>query len=440
MPENSADVLILDMDPVSGPLMRRLLGEAGLHAVLETAPDRLLELVKQHQPRLVVMDISFPEVNGLDLLRALKTGPETGATRVVVVTEKAYEFEKTHAFKYGAAAFIAKPFNTSTFAGQVRQVLAGASRDSADLCKRKEVKKLYTRPETDLRDGEARLTFWGCRGLGAVLPNEASAFGRQTPCVSVETPTSVFIFDGGTGIVPLGEKLLRQGGPKNVWIVLSHMHISHVAGLPHFACLNDPEYKISFAGACGGEKKLRQVAEELFYGSAYWTARRPKAEISLFEMAEDSGEVAPGVLLSAMGANHPSECLALKIELCGKKIVYAPDSELKPDPYALESYNERLAGFAQGADVLIHDSYYMDQDYPANAGKGHSAVGAAVELAAQADVKNLVLFHASTVYDDNALRQMLAQAKDMVSDNKWNFNCLMARDGLTISYRAAQQG
>ncbi|HOX22615.1 MAG TPA: MBL fold metallo-hydrolase, partial [Elusimicrobiales bacterium] len=314
-----------------------------------------------------------------------------------------------------------------------------AHQESAELCKRKEVKKLYTRPETDLQEGEARLSFWGCRGLGAALANDQSAFGRQTPCVSVETVNSVFILDGGTGIVPLGEKLLRQGGPKNVWIILSHMHISHVMGLPYFPCLREPDYKISFAGACGSEKKLRQVAEELFYGSSYWPARRPRAEVSLFELAEDSGEIAPGVLLSALGANHPSDCLALKLELYGKKIVYAPDSELKPDPYALESYNERLAGFAQGADVLIHDAYYTDDDYPANSGKGHSSVLSAVELAGMAHVKNLILFHANSAYPDSTLRQMLQQAKQMATDNRWDFACHLAREGLSISYKSSQE-
>ncbi|HOX23517.1 MAG TPA: response regulator, partial [Elusimicrobiales bacterium] len=124
MPEPRLDVLILDMDSVSGPLMQRLLLEAGLHVLLEVSPDRLLEYVKQHRPRLVVMDIAFPEINGLDLLRALKTGPDTGDVRVVVVTEKNYDFEKTHAFKYGAEAFIPKPFNSETFAAQIKQILS----------------------------------------------------------------------------------------------------------------------------------------------------------------------------------------------------------------------------------------------------------------------------------------------------------------------------
>ena len=432
-------MLVLDADLVSGPVMLRLLEEAGLTVRLEISPDSLLDSVKELRPSLVLMDIAFPEVNGLDLLRALKTGPGTSEIRVVVVTEKNYDFEKTQAFKCGVEAFIPKPFNMETFAAQIKQILAGALQDSADLCKRKEVKKLYTRPETDLQDGDMRLTFWGCRGLGATIPSEPSTFGRQTPCVSVETANNVFVLDAGTGIVPLGERLLRQGGPKSVWVVLSHMHISHVIGLPQFPCLREPDYKINFAGACGGEKKLKQVAEEIFYGSSYWPASRPRAEVSLFELAEDSAEIAPGVVLSGLGANHPSNCLALKLELLGKKIVYAPDSELKPDPYALESYNERLAGFAHGADVLIHDAYYTDYDYPANSGKGHSSVTATVELAAQAKAKNLVLFHASSAYPDATLRQMLQQAKSMVSDNGWGFGCHLAREGLSISYKVAPQ-
>ena len=439
MPEPRLDVLILDADLVSGPVMLRLLEEAGLRAQLEISPDAVADKVKELRPGLLLMDIAFPEVNGLDLLRTLKTGPGTSELRVAVVSEKNYDFEKAQAFKYGAEAFIPKPFNLETFAPQIKQLLSGELQDSADLCRRKEVKKLYTRPETDLQDGELRLSFWGCRGLGAQMPNEQSSFGRQTPCVCVETANSVFVLDAGTGIVPLGQKLVRQGGPKNIWVLLSHMHISHVLGLPQFPCLREQDYKVSFAGACRSEKKLKQVAEEIFYGSSYWPASRPRAEVSLFELAEDSGEIAPGVVLSALGANHPSDCLALRLDLFGKKIVYAPDSELKPDPYALESYNERLAGFAHEADVLIHDAYYTDYDYPANAGKGHSSVTATVELAAQAKVKNLVLFHASSSYSDATLRQMLQQAKTMVTDNCWSFGCHMAREGLSISYKAVHQ-
>ena len=437
MRDTKTDILIVDDDELTGGLMRDLMEQAGYSVFLLHKPLDLIPVIRKRKPELVIMDIMLAGINGLKLIRIIKADQSIAKTKIVVVSEKDFEFEKQQAFKYGVEAFIKKPFNVETLAGQIRHILSGDKQNLAELSSGVEEDEDMAdikAAESDLKEHQVRLTVWGCRGMAPVLANTESAYGRQTSCVTVETRDKLFIFDGGTGIIRLGEHLSEHGNPKDIWLFLTHFHIDHIAGLPFFSCLQKQDFTLRIVGAGETEKKFRDAVRELFYASPYWHSKHPRAKLMMYEISEDAYELAPGFRLRAMHANHPSVTMAYRLELEGKRIVYAPDSALIGDTSAMQSYDEKLGEFARKADILIHDSCLTEEDWKLNPQEGHSSPCTTVEFAAlQAEAKKLVFFHHNGTYTDETIDMMTAKAVKLAKDNEWDIDCQVAREGLSIT-------
>jgi len=436
MADTKTDIIIVDDDEISGRLLKDLLRQAGYSTYRLRRPLDLLLAVRRRKPRLVIMDIVLRGVDGFKLLKTLRDNRETAKTRVIVISEKSFDFEKQQAFKYGAEAFISKPFNVETLAGQITHILDGNKFNLAALgggMEEEEMSETECEP-SDLKDNQVRTRVWGCRGLADSLANSESAWGRQTSCVSVETKDRLIILDGGTGIVPLGKRITERGGPKDIWIFLTHFHIDHIMGLPNFPCLESSAFTLRIAGAGETEKRFKDAVRDIFYASPYWHNRHPRAKLLMYEIAEDSYDLAPDFRLSAMHANHPSPTLCYRLEIAGKKIVYAPDSGLGGDPYSMQAYDEKLGAFSRNADLLIHDSCFTDEEWRQRPGEGHSSPSTAMEFAAlQAEAKNLLLFHYNGAYSDETINQMKTKAEELAKENRWSTVCHAAKEGFSLT-------
>jgi ribonuclease BN (tRNA processing enzyme) len=110
---------------------------------------------------------------------------------------------------------------------------------------------------------------------------------------------------------------------------------------------------------------------------------------------------------------HPNTTVGYRIEADGATLVYLPDHEP-----ALGQRNgdwrepEWTSGheLAAGADLLIHDAQFTDEQYAERIGWGHSSYRQAFEFAARVGAKQVVLFHHDPSHDDATLERMLAQA------------------------------
>ena len=70
-----------------------------------------LELAREHQPALILLDLNLPDTHGLDVLRRLAGDPRTAAIPVVVVTADATPGMARRAYALGARALLAKPLD-----------------------------------------------------------------------------------------------------------------------------------------------------------------------------------------------------------------------------------------------------------------------------------------------------------------------------------------
>ncbi len=423
-------MLVVDDDPMVGELSRELLTDGGYKVTLLQDSMEAVATIKAQMPRLIVTDIMMPGVSGMDICKAVRSDPTLKHIKIIVVSGKSYQIEKQRAFQFGADFFLQKPYNVETFFSTVKSILDGIAPASAPppAAPAPEIIRQDLSPQaSDLEAGQLRLTVWGSRGMPTQFPNTVSRYGHQTSCVSVETKDHLFIFDAGTGIVELGKEIVeKKRFYKDIWICLTHFHMDHILGLGSFLPIYDPNFAIHLVGANDPEKGLKEVAQATFYSSYSLTKTPPKAKIDVYEILEDNYELLPGVQLSSIYSNHPTNTMVFLLETLGKKIAYGPDSEIWGDATAFQDYDEKLGGFVRNADVLIHDAACSDKDYEKFKVQGHSGLSITVDFAAEkALARDLILFHAKADYTDEELDAMLADAKARVQTKGYTLNCHM---------------
>ncbi|MDO8804858.1 MAG: response regulator [Elusimicrobiota bacterium] len=423
------DIVIIDDDPMVGELSRDLLTDAGYTVTLVQDSLEALPTITAQMPRLIITDIMMPGISGMDICKAVKSDPALKHIKIIVVSGKSYDVEKQRAFQFGADFFLSKPYKMESFSSTVKTIMEGSSPAQPPAQAVPDVPAIIREDEvaqaSDLDVGQIRLTVWGARGLPHVMPNTVSRYGRQTSCVSVETKEHIFIFDAGTGIVELGREIMEKKlYYKDIWICLTHFHLDHILGLGRFAPIYDPSFSIHIIGANDPEKSLKEVAQATFYSSFSLTKQPPKAKIDIYEILEDNYELFPGVKLSSMYANHPTSTMVYVLDILGKKITYAPDSEIWGDATAFQDYDEKLGGFVRGSDIFIHDSVYTDKDYEDRKHEGHSGLSIVVDFAVEkAQARDLILFHSHPDYSDAELDKMLADARERIQVKGYALNC-----------------
>jgi CheY-like chemotaxis protein len=73
-------------------------------------------------PKVVLLDLKLPKVDGIDVLRQIKGHPETASMPVVVLTSSAEESDRIASYRLGANSFIVKPVDFDSFVRAVTEV------------------------------------------------------------------------------------------------------------------------------------------------------------------------------------------------------------------------------------------------------------------------------------------------------------------------------
>lgn len=117
-------VLIVDDNPDNLKLMVYVLTKAGHHVRTAVDAEQALELVRQDPPRLILMDVQLPGMDGLSLTRLLKAGADTRDILIIAVTAYAMKSDEARGFAAGCDGYISKPINTRTLPQIVATYLA----------------------------------------------------------------------------------------------------------------------------------------------------------------------------------------------------------------------------------------------------------------------------------------------------------------------------
>jgi two-component system, OmpR family, response regulator MtrA len=116
-------VLIADDDADILSLVRAVLERAGNEVVSVGDGAQALASVTERKPDLAVLDISMPEVDGLEVLRRLRADSATSELPVVLLSARAQEADVRLGFELGASAYVKKPFSPRELADRVAELL-----------------------------------------------------------------------------------------------------------------------------------------------------------------------------------------------------------------------------------------------------------------------------------------------------------------------------
>ena len=138
-----------------------------------------------------------------------------------------------------------------------------------------------------------------------------------------------------------------------------------------------------------------------------------------------------GIGIKTLLLNHPGYCLGYRVDYGERSICYITDNELYPPstPFYNEHHIQTLTDFIHGANVLITDSTYLDDEYNAKIGWGHSAVSEVVKLAHRAKIKTLFLYHHDIDHNDRKIDVKLEAAQALLADMHATTRCIAPREG-----------
>ena len=294
-----------------------------------------------------------------------------------------------------------------------------------------------------------QLTFYGVRGSIPSPGEKTVRYGGNTSCLFLESFNgSRYILDAGTGIRSLGKALLECEQAEDVFVLLSHTHWDHIQGFPFFAPAFRPECTIYIVGDCGTHRDqtidiLNQLTSRLFPVRARDLSA--KIQIITYEEFLHRQFFASGLVASRLELNHPGSGWAWRFYERGRSLAYVTDNELLlPDddgsdlPYPLQHAYEDWVRFAAGVDLLVHDSQYLPDEMSRYYGWGHSVLDNVLQLAADAKVGTLMLFHHDPERSDDELDAMLARARSVLEPK--GIACHCAREGYVAKLDGADGG
>jgi two-component system cell cycle response regulator DivK len=117
-------ILIVDDNAVNLKLLRITLAVAGYDVRTAVDAEQAIALIRTFVPRLILMDVQLPGMDGLTLTRQLKADPATRDAVVLAVTAYAMKGDEARALEAGCDGYLTKPIDTRTLASTVDRYLA----------------------------------------------------------------------------------------------------------------------------------------------------------------------------------------------------------------------------------------------------------------------------------------------------------------------------
>ena len=222
------------------------------------------------------------------------------------------------------------------------------------------------------------------------------------------------MLDAGTGIRELGLSLGAKA-PGTIHLLLTHLHLDHLEGLGFFQPLWNPETVLHIWGPPSPVDPLsvriaRYMSPPLF---PVLLSEVP-ADVCLHDVPTEPWPIGSATV-SAHPVVHRGPTVGYRLEADGASLAYLPDHEPSLGGPIDESHRSWISGLeiAVGADLLLHDAQYTEDEYPAKVGWGHSSVAHAVEFAQVARVRRLLLFHHDPLHSDSGLRRLEGRAREL---------------------------
>ena len=125
-PMDPAPILVVDDDPKIVALVRAYLEREGFRVVTAGDGRTALRLIEGEAPRLVVLDLMLPQIDGLEVIRRARA---FGDVPILVLSARTATSDRIHGLTQGADDYLPKPFSPAELVARVRTILRRSERD-----------------------------------------------------------------------------------------------------------------------------------------------------------------------------------------------------------------------------------------------------------------------------------------------------------------------
>jgi ribonuclease BN (tRNA processing enzyme) len=239
-------------------------------------------------------------------------------------------------------------------------------------------------------------------------------------------------------------------------VLISHTHWDHIQGLPFFAPFYTRGNQIHLFARQREDIHLRAVfasqTEDPYFPVPLSALQ---ADISFHELVEGTSFELDGAHITCTRLNHPWIAMAYRIDADGAGVVYCSDTApftdvllehefIKTPPQVggslppavadkLATMREGLVAMCRGADLLIYDTQFTDEEYRQRPHWGHSTPDDAMAIAREAGVGRVCLYHHAPTRTDDQQDAILVRTRDLSQRAGDPFEIVAAYEGLEIA-------
>ena len=236
------------------------------------------------------------------------------------------------------------------------------------------------------------LTVLGARGSMPVNGKEFEIYGGATSCYRILSGDEEIYLDAGNGIVNA-----KPAPNTRITILLTHMHLDHIIGLPFFVALGQKNRRVDIYAETRAGLNVNAALDRLI-SPPFWPLKvgQYPANVIFHELPEENFSLG-AVAVDVMEGTHPLGSTIYRLTRGGKSIVYATDFEHTPEGCAA------LAKFSAGCELLLYDAQYTQEEYEKYRGFGHSTAQIGLEVGTAARAKKILFVHHAPQRTDDEL-------------------------------------
>jgi phosphoribosyl 1,2-cyclic phosphodiesterase len=280
---------------------------------------------------------------------------------------------------------------------------------------------------------------WGCRGSIPAPGRKTLRYGGESTCVEVKSENGEqIIIDCGSGLRVLGQELIKDKNRSDLRLLLTHSHWDHISGFPFFVPAYVPRFTITL---CGGAQAQQSIVKYLTHQmeapyfpvdfSAMRASFLPGCNFSNGYCEHSVNNGPDSIVCHSISLNHPNGGLGYKFVQGKKFFVFLTDNEIRyhhEEGLSRDDYVE----FCKGANLLFHDAQYTEEEYQSKTGWGHSTYLDAVNLALDAGVASLGLFHHDPDHSDDFIDEQVKICREYIRKSGKRMKCFGCKEGSVI--------
>ena len=272
---------------------------------------------------------------------------------------------------------------------------------------------------------------WGARGSIPVSGKDYLRYGGNTTCLEIRNNRDdILLVDAGSGIREAGNAFLADGR-RDFTLLLTHAHWDHIMGFPFFKPLYRHDATINIWGCPFAQDSIREMLARVM-SAPYFPIKYDDihANVTYAEICIETYHLGD-LTITPIALSHPNQGTGYKFSEAGKSFVFLTDNELGLQHEGGLSYDNYIE-FCRGADLLIHDAEYLDEEYPKRRGWGHSTIEQSTRLALDAGVRQLGLFHHNQDRIDTEVDNLVALSRRIIRERKSSLECFAVHQAMEL--------